>query len=139
MATTANDAPLGIKLICVLAALGTILGLFGGLGMMGLAGSSGVPGWFGILGIVTVLLSLLNVPMIYGLWTVQPWGWTLAMVLYGLNVIINGISLLAGDAGSILSIVVALIILGYIWSKADVYGKRLGGGGSPRGRRGGPR
>lgn len=47
MATTANDAPLGITLICVLAALGTILGLFGGLGTMGLAGSSGVPGWFG--------------------------------------------------------------------------------------------
>lgn len=130
MGRTAHRAPVGVKIICVLAALGTIVGLLGGLGMMSATSSPRVPAWFGLLGMVTVVLALVNLPMIYGLWTVKEWGWTLAMVVYGLNVLLNLLSLLAGQLGSIVSLVIGLAILAYLFSKRGVYGKSVGGPGA---------
>lgn len=107
----------------MLAAIGGVLSLFLGVAMMGAAGTATAPAWLGLFGIASVLLALLNVPMIYGLWTVKGWGWTLAMVIYAINVGLDLLNLVTGDGSAILSLLVSVLILAYIASKAHVYGK----------------
>lgn len=115
MSATRTSAPLGIKVICVLGTLGAGLGLVGGFGLMALGGA-GV-----VLGPVVLVLSLAQLAAVFGLWTLQSWGWTLAMVLYGLDAVIDLVGLVLGDLGSILGLFIAVVILGYIYSKRDHY------------------
>lgn len=115
MSVNRTSAPLGIKIICLLGAIGVVLGILGGLGMMAL-GDVGI-----LLGPIVVVLSLVQAVTIYGLWTLQSWGWTLAMVVYGLDFLLDVANLLMGSLGAIFGLALSGLILAYIYSKRDHY------------------
>lgn len=117
---TTVKAPTGIKIICVLAGIGAIFSIIAGFAAGSIAGAPGVPSWYGALGPVMILLGLANFPMIYGLWTVKSWGWTLAMVLYGINILANLLQLTTG-LGALVGLTVSIVIIWYIYSKRDLY------------------
>lgn len=115
MSANTRGAPLGIKVICILGFLGVGLGLLMGLGLMAYGGL-GV-----LLGMFVMGLSVAQLGVIYGLWTVQPWGWTAGVALYALNVVLQLLNVVMGQASAILGVIISAGILAYIYSKRDVY------------------
>lgn len=115
MSATRTSAPAGIKVICVLATLGALLGLLGGLGLMALGGI-GV-----VVGPLVLVLSFAQLAAVYGLWTLQSWGWTLAVVLYALDVLLDLFQVILGDWSALFGVFVSALILAYVYSKRDHY------------------
>jgi len=102
-------APLGIKLICVLQLFFDLLILLVALAGVGAGGPAGA--------IATVLLALVAVDFaaVYGLWTLKSWGWVLAVVLGSVFLFADLVQV------NVVSLLVGLLILGYIVSKRRLY------------------
>lgn len=122
--TTSNStsAPLGIQILCVLSGLLTLFAVLFGVVLLASGSGAGV-----LAGLVVLGLSALQFVVLWGLWTVQPWGWTLAMVLYGLNAVLQVLNLVLGDVGALLGLPITLGIMAYVYSKRDVYRGPSGG------------
>lgn len=117
MSATRTSAPAGIKVICVLATLGAGLGLLGGFAVLALGGV-GV-----VLGPLVIALSFAQLAAVYGLWTLQSWGWTLAIALYSLDVLLDAAPFVLGDGGvaDVFGLLLSALILAYVYSKRDHY------------------
>ncbi|KZN24485.1 hypothetical protein A4G99_08865 [Haladaptatus sp. R4] len=110
-----NTAPLGIKILCFLSVIVGVLSLIGGLGTL-------LTGGFGfIVGLIIIVLAIGQIVVAWGLWTLQSWAWTLTIIVYGLRIAGDLIQLLLGDFSAIISLVVGLLLLAYIYSKRDYY------------------
>ncbi|AFZ74413.1 hypothetical protein [Natronobacterium gregoryi] len=106
---TGKQAPLGVKIICVLGVLASILTLFVSLQIM----TSG--GQFAGLGLLFLALTGAYLVVIYGLWTVQPWGWTWGMIVFVFGAVMDLFQ------GEVLSLLISLVIIAYLYSKRDYY------------------
>jgi uncharacterized membrane protein (DUF2068 family) len=110
-----------VTILAILAFLGGILGLLGGLAIVAGAGIAG--GLLGIdvtilmvLGAVAAILGLLYIVTGVGLWKMAMWGWTLGVVvsiLAILQALWNFVTFQDLTSAAI-SIIIALIILGYL-------------------------
>ena len=102
-------APLGVKIICVLGVITASLTVLLSVPIMFAGGP------FVGVGMAFLVLGLVHFVVVYGLWTVQPWGWTWGMIVFGL-------AALADIAqGQALGLIISVIILGYLYTKKDVY------------------
>lgn len=110
-----RSAPLGIKILCVLAVISGVFGLFGGF----VALFSSPLGF--VVGLVAMVLSLAQLVVAWGLWTLQPWAWTLTMIVYGLDLLVDVFKLLTGNALAIVGIIIGGLLLAYVYSKRDYY------------------
>lgn len=102
-----RSRPLGITVLCVLGFVGVFFSFFSMLGVMG----SGGP--FAVLGLFGLVLVVGKGVVLYGLWTLQQWGYKWALVFYGLSAILDLLSL------SILSLIIDVLIVLYLMSTAD--------------------
>jgi hypothetical protein len=105
---------MGVTILAVLAAIGGVLGLLASLPALSLGFSLG--GLLGPLILLGLVLSIAQLAFAYGAWTLQPWAWTLGVVLYGINIvlsIVTGLSL-NGLGSQIFSIVISGIIIYYL-------------------------
>jgi hypothetical protein len=110
-----QSAPLGIKIICVLAALGAIGSLLRGFGAL----FSSPLGF--VVGAIVIVLALAKLSVVWGLWTLQSWAWTLTVVVYGLSLLMDVLRLLTGHLAAIFGIVIGGLLLAYVYSKRDYY------------------
>ena len=97
--------PLGITILCILGVIGVVIAIFGSFGLM----ARGGPG--PILGLFVLALSVGQAVVLYGLWTLQRWGYKWALVLYGLSAVLDLVT------GSILSLIIDVLIIAYLLSK----------------------
>lgn len=100
-----GSPPLGIAIICVLGGLGAIRGLLAALSVLGTGGP------FVVVGLVLAGLALGKLAILYGLWTLQRWAWTWALVLYGASALV---SLARFD---LLGAALSVLVVGYVASK----------------------
>lgn len=114
---TSESIPGGITIICVLGGIGGVLGFLAGIGTLLV-----VP----LYGIYSLLVSIGQLIVVYGLWTIKPWAWIGGLIVYGLVLFDNFYQLLMGDVSSVITILVTGIILGYIYSKQDLYQDTVG-------------
>lgn len=110
-----GTAPLGIKIICVFALLGSLGTIFLGLGTMGYGGIGT------IVGLIVLVIGILYLPIIYGLWTLEGWAWTAYIILGALGLLMQFVSLVFGDVSAIVSILIQGVILAYVYSKRPLY------------------
>lgn len=110
---TRVERPLGVTIIAVLAAIGGLFGLIGSLAIFSLLAASG--GIFVVYALMTLAVSILSLVFAYGAWTLQPWAWTLGVVLEAVAVALGVYSLVDGDASAIVSIALAGIVLWYLF------------------------
>ncbi|WP_049971535.1 hypothetical protein [Haladaptatus cibarius] len=110
-----QSAPLGIKILCMLGAISGILGIFGGLGTL-FSSPVGI-----VVGTLAIGFSLAKLVVVWGLWTLQSWAWMLTIVVYGIGLLFDVLSLLAGNIFAIVSIIVGGLLLAYVYSKHDYY------------------
>lgn len=110
-----ETAPTGIKVICVLVGLSGLYGLLAGLGLAAMGGVGLV------VGAVGVVLSVVQLLVVYGLWTLRSWGWTVTMVVFSLDVLLDVVRLVVGSVSAVLGILVGGIVLWYVYGKRDLY------------------
>ncbi|UPV76355.1 hypothetical protein M0R89_19530 (plasmid) [Halorussus limi] len=99
--------PLGITILCLLGFLGVFASFFGMLGVIGRGGP------FAVLGLVGLALVVGRGIVLVGLWTLQRWGYKWAIRLYVLSAILDLVTF------SIVSLIIDVLIVAYIASKAD--------------------
>jgi hypothetical protein len=124
MQPTARVRPTGVTILAVLAAIGGVLGLLAGLFALGIGGavaasSGGLGGLLGIVGIIAIAQGVLGLAFAYGAWTLKPWGWTLGIAAEVVSLAISAYYVIDGNAGGqVVSIVIALAILYYLFTPA---------------------
>jgi hypothetical protein len=104
-----RTAPLGIKIYCVFAGLGTILSMFSATALISASG------WVGILGWLLLAESVLFLFVLVGLLTMRSWAWRVAVFLLGINV---AFSMLLFD---LLGAAVGLVLLIYLYTQRPKY------------------
>lgn len=67
------------------------------------------------VGAVLLGLGVLSSIVAYGLLTGKSWAWTLTVVLAIVSIMLNAISLVAGNVGAIVSIAIGAVILYYMY------------------------
>jgi hypothetical protein len=99
--------PLGITILCILGFIGAFFSFFGMFGVMGRGGP------FAIIGLVGLALVAGKAAVLYGLWTLQYWGYKWALRLYALSAVLDLVTL------SLFALVIDVLIVAYIASKVD--------------------
>ena len=127
MSGPAAARPTGITILAALSAIGGVLGLLGGVALLGLggiaAGATGNAAFFGLgalAGIITVAISIGQLAFAYGAWSLQPWAWSLGMVLALVSIVWSVLlALTSGDIVSglisqAISIAISAVIIYYL-------------------------
>jgi hypothetical protein len=101
--------PMGIVLIAGLGILDGLLGIVGGLGVTAM-GSLGA-----ILGPLVIVLDVAKLVISLGLLTMDAIAWLLAMVLFGLSLAVDVVTV------DIIGILVGVLVLTYLFMVRDEY------------------
>lgn len=121
--------PLGIVLIALYSAFLALMLIPAGCTITLLGQVPGLGGFASMLGYLSSLLGLLSCAVVYGLWTLQEWGRSLAFWLYVLSIPLGVIAVFPPLAGpqatagntvfQLVSIAIDLIVVAYL-SKQQV-------------------
>jgi hypothetical protein len=107
------ERPLGVTVIAILAGLGGVLGLLATLTLLGAVGLIGGLGTFFFL--LALAVAIVSLVFAYGAWTLQPWAWTLGIVLEALAAVNALYAIADGDTSGIVSLLIAGVILWYLF------------------------
>ena len=119
----ATARPTGITILAILSAIGGVLAILGGIALIGLGGigaaSTGEAAFFGlgvVFGILSLALGIASLAFAFGAWTLQPWAWSLGIIIQGANIIFAVVAVIGGSsiANQIIGIAIAAIILYYL-------------------------
>ena len=125
------NRPTGVTIIAILNIIGGIIMVIGGIVLLA-AGAilpsipmtdsdlSGVPTWLIgggaiAIGAITLALGIVSFIVAYGLLKGMGWSWTVTVVLSIIGIILNALSLAAGNFGGIISIIISAVILYYLF------------------------
>lgn len=92
--------PLGITLIALYSALAAFMLVPVGCAASLVGQAPGIGGFVGILGYLFTLLGLVSCAVVYGLWTLQDWGRSLAYWLYLASIPLGLIAIFPPLAGA---------------------------------------
>lgn len=75
-----------------------------------------------LVGVAILALGVLQFALLYGLWTLEPWGWGFSIINHGLGALWGGIQVLQGEGLEPgVGAAIALGLLVYIYSKHEFY------------------
>ena len=132
-ATTSKTRPTGVTIIAILNVISGIVMLVGGLGLAAInsilptmttldpnaSGQMAVAGLLGVGGIavggILIVLGIISFIVAWGLLKGKGWAWSVTMVLSIISIVIGVISMVAGSIGSIVNIIIAGIIIYYLY------------------------
>ncbi len=125
MAAPGTARPQGITILAIVSFVGGAFAVLGGLGALGLgavfAAATGVGGFFQILGIVALVLGIAELAIGYGFWTLKPWAWSFAFMVFVVSILIEILRFIAwggyGFTNILVSIVITAIIVYYMNQK----------------------
>ena len=123
--------PTGVTIIAILNIIGGIIMLIGGIAAAA-AGAilpslsisqsdlSGVPpillgGGAIAIGIILIIIGILSFVVAHGLLKGRGWAWTLTLILSVISIVLNAISIVTGNFGGIISIIISSVIIYYLY------------------------
>jgi hypothetical protein len=118
MAGSGTARPTGVTILAALAFIGGILGILGSLAILAggvvvtAVGGGGLGGLLFLTGLATLVLSIVDIILGYGAWTLKTWAWQLGYILMALNVLVGLLTVIAG--GGLFSFLITLVIAGII-------------------------
>jgi hypothetical protein len=131
--TTSKARPTGVTIIAILNVISGIVMLAGGVGLAAIgsilptmttldpnaSGQLAVAGLLGVGGIavggILIILGIISFIVAWGLLKGKGWAWGVTMVLSIISIVIGVISMVAGSIGSIVNIIIAGIIIYYLY------------------------
>jgi hypothetical protein len=109
-----TERPLGVTILGILWIIGGLLALLGGLGVA-VVGTL-VAGIIGlVLGFVFIIIGLVDLVLGIGCFKAWPWVWTIGVIFSILSILAGLVSLLTSGAGALISIIIAIVILYYLF------------------------
>lgn len=118
--TTEERPPIGIKAISVLILLGSMGSLYEGYLTLTQGIPPFLPSWWTVLGPVYLVLGLIMLPAIFGLWTMQSWGWKLAVGIYGFDILLKVLNSIIVSI-SLIGVILDIVIIGYLYQKRHLF------------------
>jgi len=133
MSTTSKSRPTGVTIIAILNIISGIIMLAGGLGLAAISsvlptmttidpnagGQMALAGLVGGAGIavggILIILGIISFIVAWGLLKGKGWAWSLTLILSVISIIIGIVSMAAGNFGSIINIIIAGIIIYYLY------------------------
>ena len=133
MSTTSKSRPTGVTIIAVLNIISGIIMLIGGFGLAAISsvlptmttidpnagGQMALAGLVGGAGIavggILIILGIISFIVAWGLLKGKGWAWSLTLILSIISIIIGIVSMAAGNFGSIINIIIAGIIIYYLY------------------------
>lgn len=133
MSTTSKTRPTGVTVIAILNIISGIIMLIGGVGLAAIgsilpamttldpnaAGQMAIAGLLGVGGVavggILIILGLISFIVAWGLLKGKSWAWSVTVILSIISIVIGIISLVAGNFGSIVNIIIAGIIIYYLY------------------------
>ena len=131
MAASTIRRPTGVTIIAILNIIGGIIMLIGGIAAatvgallpslpLSQSDLEGVPSIFLgagaiAIGVILVILGILSFVVAYGLLKGMGWAWTLTLVLSVISIVLNAVSIATGNFGGIVSIIISIIIVYYLY------------------------
>jgi uncharacterized membrane protein (DUF2068 family) len=113
---------MGVTIIAILAAIAGVFGIFGGLLLLvggsyigAATGSAALGSLASVVGAVALLAAVLYLVFAWGAWGLQPWAWTLGVVLAAVSIVMGLYNLVNGDTSAIISIALAGLITYYLF------------------------
>lgn len=67
------------------------------------------------LGGVIIALGIFSFIVAYGLWKGLGWAWTLTIVLSVISIALNAVSLVSGNFGGIINVIISAVVLYYLY------------------------
>lgn len=127
MAGSGTARPQGITILAVISLVGGAFAVLGGLGALGfgtiLASVAGVGGLFQILGLIALVLGIAEVAIGYGFWTLRPWAWSFALVVFVVGILVEILRFLSwggyGFTNILISIAISAVVV-YYMNQANV-------------------
>lgn len=111
---TGASRPQGITILAVLAFVGGFFGVTGGLAVIGFGGilgaAFGTGPLFTVLGLVALVLGVAELAIGYGFWTLKPWAWSFAFIVFAIYVILDVVRLVTNSGGGFTSVLISLAI-----------------------------
>ena len=122
MAGSGTARPQGITILAIISFVGGAFAVLGGLSALGfgalLSAAAGIGGLFQILGIVALVLGIAELAIGYGFWTLKPWAWTFAFVVFVVSILVEILRFISwggyGFTNLLVSIVVTAIVVYYM-------------------------
>jgi len=118
MAGSGAARPMGITILAVLSLIAGVFGLLGGLAALGIgavfASVTGVGGLFQILGIVALALAIADLAIGYGFWTLKPWAWSFAFIVFVVGILIELLRFISWGGYGFTNIVISLVFAGIV-------------------------
>ena len=71
--------------------------------------------WLGSSAPCWLISSVAYLLFAWGAWGLQPWAWTLGIILAAVSIVLGAFQLFSGDVGSIVSILIAAGITYYLF------------------------
>jgi hypothetical protein len=96
--------PLGVTIIAILNIIVGIITISGGILLLAVG-----------IGIVLIIIGIANLVMAYGLWRGKGWAWTITLILSGIGIISNAVSIATGNLGAIIGIIIYAVIIYYLY------------------------
>ena len=133
MSTASKTRPTGVTVIAILNIISGIIMLIGGVGLAAIssilptmttldpnaAGQMAIAGLLGVGGVavggILIILGLISFIVAWGLLKGKSWAWSVTVILSIISIVIGIISLVAGNFGSIVNIIIAGIIIYYLY------------------------
>jgi hypothetical protein len=136
-----RQRPAGIRIIAILAAIGSVFGIVGGwaliTGASVLQGTSPLAGFDGqtygglasTFGRVVVVVALAQLAFAYGAWTFRRWAWTVGAAVAVIDIILTFVNVATGgrtDVGTLVALAIPAIILYYLSTRSvkAAFGRR---------------
>ena len=96
--------PLGVTIVAILTAIGGLIFLGSGLVLL-------IVG----IGVILLALGIAYLVMAYGLWKGRGWAWTITLILSVIGIIVAIASIVAGNVGAIISIIIHGVVIYYLY------------------------
>ena len=133
VSTTTKPRPTGVTIIAILNIISGIIMLIGGVGLAAVGsilttittvdpnagGQMAVAGLLGVggaaVGGILIILGIISFIVAWGLLKGIGWAWTVTVILSVISIVIGIISIVGGNFGSIINIIIAGIIIYYLY------------------------
>jgi hypothetical protein len=133
VSTASKTRPTGVTIIAILNIISGIIMLIGGVGLAAISsilptmttldpnagGQMAIAGLLGVggaaVGGILIILGIISFIVAWGLLKGKSWAWSVTIILSIISIVIGIISLVAGNFGSVVNIIIAGIIIYYLF------------------------
>jgi hypothetical protein len=110
-----SERPLGVTIIGILWIIGGLLAIFAGIIGGAILSVAGLGGVGAAIGIVAFIVGVVYLILGVGCFMAWPWVWIIGVIFSALSILIGIINLFSQGASALLGIIIAAIILYYLF------------------------